>query len=166
MGVRKMKNLNKILCYIIMSMTWFVGYFACNLILEFCLAIINFIMQEDFYNTKNFSTWKTCQLFILLNPFCIVCYTKCAFLRRFRNIILFSIVSSLLFLGLYMVWNYFNGFNPSHKVYLLCLAFLLSILAFIKLHFIYKNKILEFATISMCEFSSIFIIALFPIPIM
>ncbi|WP_221887184.1 hypothetical protein, partial [Campylobacter troglodytis] len=127
--------------YIIMSMTWFIGYFLANIILELCLDVINFIMQEDFYNTKKFATWKTCQLFILLNPFCIVCYTQYAFLRgRFRNIILFSILSSLFFLGLYIIWNYFSGFNPSHKAYLLSLAFLLNMSAFIKLHFIYRNK--------------------------
>ena len=80
------------------------------------------------------------------------------FLRdRFRNIILFSIVSALLFLGLYVIWSELNNLNPSHKAYVLSLAFLLNLSAFIKLYFLYRNKFLECATIMICEFSFIFI---------
>lgn len=150
--------MNKKLYYLIMCLTWFVGYFVHGLLLDLCLVLINFIMQEDFYNTNKFATFRTCEFFIILNPFCIVCYAQSSFLRdRFRNIILFSIVSALLFLGLYVIWSELNNLNPSHKAYVLSLAFLLNLSAFIKLYFLYRNKFLECATIMICEFSFIFI---------
>lgn len=147
--------MSKILCYLIMCLTWFVGYVAYSLILESCLDAINFIMGRNFYNLKRYPFIHIGMIFILFNPFCIICFECFKFLReKFINALIFSAVNAVIFLGVCAVW--LNG--VSHKVYLLSLTFLLSVIVFIKLYCIHKHKILTFATISMCEFLSIFVV--------
>ncbi|TQR50649.1 hypothetical protein DMC01_12770 [Campylobacter troglodytis] len=146
--------MSKIICYIIMCITWFVSYIACSIILEFCLDVINFMMDRDFYNLKRFPTVYIGITCVLLNPFCIVCFECFKFLReKLINALIFSAINAVLFIGVRMVW--LNG--ASHNAYLLSLVFLLSIVAFIKLHLIYRNKILEFVTISVCEFGYVYL---------
>lgn len=136
---------NKILCFSIMSIVWFVSCLACVIFLDvFCIKLVNFVMQEDFYNTKNLA-WRVYKIFVFINPLCIVCYYIFPSIRKFWTYLLFSVLMAFIFLGLYILWFSVVGLNPSHKVYFILLAFLMSVLAYFKIRFIHQEIFLEFS---------------------
>lgn len=152
---------NKILCLFIMSMLWFVSCLACVIFLDiFCIKLVNFIMQENFYNTKKFA-WRVYKIFVLINPVCIICYHLFQNVRKFWIYLLFSVLIAFVFLGFYMLWFSLIGFNPSHKVYFILLAFLMSILAYFKMCFIYQERFLEFGVFIVGEIGFIVLMMTF-----
>ncbi|MCI7410298.1 MAG: hypothetical protein MSS67_01065 [Helicobacter bilis] len=68
---------------------------------------------------------------------------------------------AFIFLGLYILWFSLIGFNPSHKVYFILLAFLMSVLAYFKIYFIYQERFLEFGVFIVGEIGFIVLMITF-----
>lgn len=152
---------NKILCFFVMSIAWFVSCLACVIFLDvFCIKLVNFVMQEDFYNTKKLA-WRVYKIFVFINPLCIVCYYIFPSIRKFWIYLLFIVLMAFIFLGLYILWFSIVGLNPSHKAYFILLAFLMSVLAYFKIHFIFQERFLEFGAFIASEIGFIVLMATF-----